>query len=146
MESLFYSPEQHQRKCGQIVSSTLQSIGGKGTTYDILDEISSVFGQPEESIEPELRRTLRRAVREGFLTKEGNTYLFPTYEYEYEVDARGSKRGSSSVGNRSRTDRERKAIASKSQNKRRSQLVNSSRSRSTLRKNRSTSKSRYGTK
>lgn len=113
--------------CGKLMASTLQSMG-KGTADDIIEEISYVTGQSEEMVEPDVKQILRSAVREGFLTKEGNMYLFP--KHAYEVDARAVKRGRSSTTRR-RIDSNRKAIASKSQNKRRKeQSKNESRSRS----------------
>lgn len=176
MEVYFYPSEQHERKCGKLVACTLQSIGGKGTTDDLSNEIAYVIGQPKEIVKPKLKQVLRQAVREGFLIRKGKTYTFPGHEYE--VDARGSttggtrsridrdrkakvsksqnkrrdarsrgnKRGSTSA-TRARSDRERKAIASKSQNKRRKlQAMNQSKSRSRSSLSRTSSKSRSGSK
>lgn len=121
------------------MASTLQSMG-KGTVGEIIEEISYFTGQPEETVETKLKQSLRTAVREGFLIKEGKTYLFP--KYAYEIDARAAKRGRSSTTT-SRTDKQRKAIASKSQNKRRRvRFENESRTRSRSPQ----SKSRSGSK
>lgn len=137
MELYFYTPEQNTRNCGKLVASAIQSIGGKGTTGDLLEEISQVVGQSEGIIESEIKRVLRQAIRNGFLVKEGKTYLFP--KHKYEVDAL-TKRGRSSE-TRKRVDRDRLAIASKSQNKRRKNLsMNKSITRSPQKQSRSKSR------
>lgn len=130
MQSPFYTREIQKANSGKILAGTLQSIGGEATTDDLLSTISYHIGQPEEHIEMELKKTLREAVRNGFLVRTNRKYSFP----KYDVD---SQRRSSVV-----KDKERLAIASRAQNKRRrAQSVNQARTRSRSRQTKSKSKS-----
>lgn len=95
MELYFYTPEQRRMDCGKLVAKAIQSMGGEGTADILLDQISLWIDQPEELIEPELKRVLRQAIREGFLIKEGKTYLFPGSNYvriPYATDAAAAGR------------------------------------------------------
>lgn len=137
MESHFYTPEQHKMNCGKLVVSTLQSIGGRATADELLDELSNRIGESEAFIEPAIKKILRQAIRDGFLVKMGRAYLFPGYE----VDARR-------VRSTAMTRKDRVAIASKAQNKRRRrlQLQDQAMTRYTTRQATTKSRSRIGTR
>lgn len=124
MELYFYSPEQRKRYFGKIVAKSLQLMGGEGTADDLIEDISSLIGKSGKSVEPELKGVLRRAIRNGFLIREGKTYLFPIAKYE--MDTRAKKRDRPTA---KRININRVAIASRSQNKRRN-AQNKSKTRS----------------
>lgn len=134
----FYTQEEHKLNNGKLVASTLQSIGGEGTVEDLGEKISYLTGASKEQVEPQLKQVLRQAIRDGFLIRNGKVYSFPEHKYEVDSNVDNERRPTR------RIDRNRDAIASRSQKIRKVHFSDEPRERSRSPQSQTASQSESG--
>ncbi|KAG4070470.1 hypothetical protein HA402_005702 [Bradysia odoriphaga] len=103
-----YTDEDHKMHNGQTVISVLSYLGNAATSDRICDEISYLSSQTKETVEPEVKRILRRGISNGFLVKFGKHYLLSSENTTVEVDSK--RKSYETIGKRNKRQRSMKSV------------------------------------
>lgn len=71
-----YTPQQYKKYNGHSVFKALNAIGNEASAEELANFISKDIGKRQETILPEVKHVLRRAISNGFLLRNGKLYSF----------------------------------------------------------------------
>lgn len=93
----------HVRK-GESVFDALLQLGGTATYPELLSQISKSTRKPENVIELEVKQVLRTSVVNGYLERQGKSYVLSRSCRTWCTDSSGSSKTSGIIGRTKRND------------------------------------------
>lgn len=90
LNDIDYKAQQYLKRdkkySGHIIMSTLESLGNVATAKAVTKYIAGLVCRPKDIIQSEVRRTLHRGVRSGFIRRRGKHYFLSNQDNSHQID------------------------------------------------------------